>query len=160
MANYWAIAPWPSNKQLIFEQVCRYDRDHGVIAIGWDNIDVTGLSWAEVKQKVIERYPDSPGGAQALWDFYNRVQPGDIFLVKRGQKFCVGVGEVASQPWHDSKLSDERTNGLTSERRSNFIRVLWKNLHPVPFVPRHWFPRKTLTRIDPVKYIDVLERVT
>jgi hypothetical protein len=161
MTRYWAIAPWPSDEQELFERVWRYDLEHKVITIGWDQVgDPAGLSRSEFSRRYKNSIPLWPGGEHQVWNFYNEIAMGDVLFAKMGQRFCVGVGRIISRPYFDPKQGRERVGGLlTPFVRSNFIGVDWRPVDSIPV--KKWFPRKTLTEIkEPLEYPELMRLVS
>ncbi len=44
MPRIWAIYPYDSKPRKVFDQAWEYDRNHGVITIGWDVGDISDVS--------------------------------------------------------------------------------------------------------------------
>jgi hypothetical protein len=153
MVNYWAIAPWPNNEPEIFDQVWRYDQDHGTIAIRWHQLgDVSVLPLAQIEERHREIYGyESHQAAQMLWDFYNKVDLGDVVIARKGRSICVGIGRVIRAAYYDPQKGLDRLGRLSHEYRGvNFIDVAWERRGVI--LIDEMFAIKTLSNIGPEKY--------
>jgi hypothetical protein len=151
--DYWAIAPWENADTQIFDQVWRYDRDHGTIAIRWAEVgDVSKLSRSEIGKRVQEVYgPVSGAAEQMLFDFYNKIKVGDVVVARRGLKHWVGIGKVIRAAYHDLPQGQVRMNGLGSQYMGvHFIDIHWERRGMIPV--RESFTVKVLSNIGEAKY--------
>ncbi len=100
----WAIAPAEHGPKVneIFDRCWQYDRNRGVIAVGWD----------------LGRAPKDRDDLQALWEscacpiwtaaqrrmlerFWFEIQPGDWVVARAGRSLLVGVGTVEGKAFYD-----------------------------------------------------------
>jgi hypothetical protein len=153
VTNYWAIAPWPNDNAQMFDQVWRYDREHGTIAIRWHDMgDVAGLSHTQIGQRHRDVYGfDSQQAEQMIWDFYNTIQIEDFVVARRGRGFCIGIGRVVHAAYFDLRRGLDRLGGLSSPYvGASFIDVEWQRLGISPV--SELFAIKTLSNIGEAKY--------
>ena len=137
----------------MFDQVWRYDREHGTIAIRWHDMgDMAGLSRSQVGQRHREVYGfDAQQAEQMIWDFYNRVQVEDVVVARRGRSFCIGIGRVVRPACFDLRRGLDRLGGLSSPYvGASFINVEWQRLSVIPV--SELFAIKTLSNIGAAKY--------
>ncbi len=103
--RYWLYAPGENaNKWEEF-----YEK--GIIAIGWDDLgDLTQYkSRNEVKNALVAAYGgegDKKNDVSANDDFINRINIGDIIIVKRGRSQLLGYGQVTSDYYYEENDGD------------------------------------------------------
>ncbi|WP_396141642.1 AAA family ATPase [Flavobacterium sp.] len=132
--RYWLYAPGENGNK--WEEF--YEK--GIFAIGWDDLgDLTQYrSRKEIKDALLSYYGgegDKKNDVSANDDFINRINLGDIIIVKRGRSQLLGYGQVTSDYYF------EENDGEFKNRR----KVDWK-------LKGNWnvvfnLPIKTLTDI-------------
>ena len=141
--NYWLMAlggkdePWLEND-------C-YEKE--IAAIGWD--DLGDLSQYESQEDIRSHSDLGKNDSLACWQFCREMKPGDVIFVKRGVDLLVGHGEVQSCYRFDG----------TRPGYKNVRDVKWLSNHPngVQY-EQHQLPRKALTRVTEMSYLDDLKR--
>jgi predicted Mrr-cat superfamily restriction endonuclease len=127
-ATYWTIAPFNQNagEQLV-EQAWRYDREHGVIAIGWDLIksDIRAMSAQSLEKEMQKLYPNDPGAWSSLWAFYHRIKVGDYVIARTGRSTALGLGIVTSDAYRDDTRGQVRAGGPHPRFKPHFRNVQW-----------------------------------
>jgi hypothetical protein len=159
MTNYWAIAPWSNDERQIFDQVWSFDREHGTIAIRWDELgDLSRPTLAEIERRYLQVYgSSSKPAARMLWDFHNRIAFEDVVVARRGLNFAIGIGRVVRTAYFDRLKGKARLNGLASPYLgSRFIEVDWQELKTIPVSEP--FTRNTLSDIGEAKYVRLFGR--
>ena len=121
--------------------------EEGIIGIGWDALgDLRNYSnSAEIEEGLVALDPDGPrphNTALACYEFANKMQPGDLILVKRGRKQLIGFGII------DGAYSFDEDRDLNKHVRS----VDWLGKGSWSAGDR-LLPTKTLT--DITKYPDM-----
>ncbi len=97
--DYWVYAPG--------ENAYKWDEfyEKGIMAIAWDVGNLKRFkNKEEIEQKIKEVYNepfDHPNDRACLWDFANRLKPGDIVFAKRGTNEIIGRGIVESDYIYD-----------------------------------------------------------
>ncbi len=152
----WAIAPaeHERRKNETFDRCWQYDRDHGVIAVGWD----------------LGRAPEGRDDLRALWDacaseewsrshygmlerFWFDILPGDWVVARVGRSQVVGVGTVEGEAFY-------RTG--TSAWGPHMRRVHWEHAvsrtDAVPLRERA-FPLLTVCRLSEDSVADINRRL-
>lgn len=118
--RYWVIAPADYRNRDEFDRCWHYDRENGVIAIGWDlgGAPRSQEHLEELFRSTAERENWTRHGLHMLTKFWFEIQPGDRIIARAGRNRIVGIGEVQGKAYYDA---DE-------ERRtwsSNFLPVRW-----------------------------------
>lgn len=143
MVKYWSIAPYRNQRTMPgerswnvegFEQAWKYDRENGVIAIGWCEVgDLFGLSRTEIKRRYIKhRYNDMQNrgddsrGYVNLQRFWHDIEQDDRIIARYGLKRIVGVGVVTDKPFYDLEKGKLWTGGLPIRPHPNFLPVAWE----------------------------------
>jgi len=104
----WLIAPG--------EQARLWDefRDKGIVAIGWNDLgDLQKLGEkSEIAASVEASYPESGSKqvASMLYEFAERMKPGDLVVAKNGLYAVLGWGVVTSDYRHDNSGDCEYHN--------------------------------------------------
>ena len=103
--RYWLYAPG--------ENANKWDEfyEKGIIAIGWDDLgDLSQYkSRNEIKNALVAAYGgegDKKNDVSANDDFINRINIGDIIIVKRGRSQLLGYGQVTSDYYFDENDGD------------------------------------------------------
>jgi len=129
MPQYWVVAPYHADRPELWEKVWQFDLDHGLISIGWSKLgDVSQLNLDELKEAVERTYPEAAVSARRmyvrmLWDFYHKIQPGDIVVARRGTKRLAAVGTVTRSAYYERA---KNAPAVGSERAySNHLDVRW-----------------------------------
>lgn len=103
--RYWLYAPG--------ENANKWDEfyEKGIIAIGWDDLgDLSQYkSRNEIKNALVAAYGgegDKKNDVSANDDFLNRINIGDIIIVKRGRSQLLGYGQVTSDYYFEENDGD------------------------------------------------------
>ena len=144
MVRYWAMAPVEYKDKAHYYRVWQYDRDNGIITIGWDVgepesvIDLEaryGMYWPE----------ESNHGFKMLYKFWYEIRPGDRIIARAGRKRIVGVGTASAGPYVDE-------NHGRFAHGSNCLPVDWEFARERVF-PDMVFPRYTIVELDEAKFM-------
>ena len=149
MVRYWAIAPSMHKPFERFERCWQYDRDNGIIAIGWDvgapeSRDDLKRKYEEVASRMGRRDGWGQRGLQMLAKFWYEIRIGDQIIARAGRKKIVGVGTVTGQPYYDED-GDRFTWGC------NFLPVRWDSLGEKMF-PELVFPMDTIIELQETRF--------
>ena len=138
--DYWVYAPG--------ENAYKWDEfyNEGIMAIAWDVGNLKKFkNKDEIEQKIKEVYNerfDHPNDRACLWDFANRLKPGDIVFAKRGMNEIIGRGIVESDYIYD------RNQEYKHIRKVNWIdKGSW-----IFEQGNKRLPQKTLTNITYISY--------
>ena len=157
MVRYWVIAPFRNNGNdayemdwhpLGYDTVWNYDKENGVIAIGWDFGDLTGFSKETIKRKYLAEYADESRGYLSIQRFWCDISPDDRVIARRGTKKIVGVGTVTGAPIYDPDRGNFRTGGLPIWGYPNFLPVRWHLLDEFNLRVSS-LPRDTVAELKP-----------
>ena len=103
--RYWLYAPG--------ENASKWEEfyNKGFVAIGWDDLgDLTQYkSRNEIKNALVAAYGgegDKKNDVSANDDFINRINIGDIIIVKRGRSQLLGYGQVTSDYYFEENDGD------------------------------------------------------
>ena len=99
MTRYWVIAPAEYRNPDEFDRCWSYDRQNGVIAIGWDLGEAPRSQ--EHLEELFNRRAEKEGwkegwtslGLHMLRKFWFEIQPEDRIIARAGRKRIVGIGE-------------------------------------------------------------------
>ena len=131
---YWLYSPG--------EQASKWEEfyNEGIMAIGWDELG--DLENYTDRKSILDALIDNYGGGEdqrnnvsAIDDFCNKMNEGDIVIVKKGTKTLLGYGRVTSDYYFD----EERDEFLHCRQ----VKWLKKGEWNLDFT----LPRKTLTDI-------------
>lgn len=107
--QYWHYAPG-ENASMWNEF---YDK--GIIALGWDNLG--NLKQYDSRDEIEKALRTIYGGEGSKKNdisandyFYNKIQIGDIIIVKKGRKELLGYGEVTSDYYYDKDRQDYKSS--------------------------------------------------
>ena len=138
--NYWLYSP--GKGALKWEEFTK----KGIIAIGWGELgEVT--TETDVKEKMKEIWGENKtykNDALAVWQFANKMKPGDIVFAKGSLHSILGYGIVTSGYQYDKKMP---------EAYNHVHKIDWKETVEKDF-PKQ-LVQKTLTRINP--YTELVE---
>ena len=132
--HYWLYSPG--------EQASKWEEfyNEGIMAIGWDELG--DLENYTDRKSILDALIDNYGGGEdqrnnvsAIDDFCNKMNEGDIVIVKKGTKTLLGYGRVTSDYYFD----EERDEFLHCRQ----VKWLKKGEWNLDFT----LPRKTLTDI-------------
>ena len=127
MLRYWAIAPTDYSDRGAFEKIWQFDRDHDVIAIGWD---VGEPQSREDLEKKYARASEEEGwtqhGLNMLKKFWFDIRPGDRVIARAGRKRIVGIGTVRGEPYFDPESGQ-------SNEGANLLSVQWDDVEEREF---------------------------
>lgn len=103
--QYWLYAPGENARN--WEEFY----SEGIIALGWDEIgDLTQYtSRDQIKKALVDAYGgegSKKNDVSANDDFLNKIQIGDIIIVKKGRKELLGYGIVQSDYLYDENRSE------------------------------------------------------
>jgi len=131
---YWLYSPG--------EQASKWEEfyNEGIMAIGWDELgDLENYTDRKsILDALIDNYrggEDQRNNVSAIDDFCNKMNEGDIVIVKKGTKILLGYGRVTSDYYFD----EEREEFLHCRQ----VKWLKKGEWNLDFT----LPRKTLTDI-------------
>ena len=103
--HYWLYSPG--------EQASKWEEfyNEGIMAIGWDKLgDLENYTDRKsILEALINNYgggEDQPNNVSAIDDFYNgenKINIGDIIIVKRGTKTLLGYGKIISDYYFDEE---------------------------------------------------------
>lgn len=103
--QYWIYAPG--------KDAYKWDEfyEKGIVAIGWDDLgDLKKYkNRTEISKALLEAYggnKDKKNDVAANDDFANKINIGDIIIVKRGRRELLGYGEVTSEYYFDENNGD------------------------------------------------------
>ena len=131
---YWLYSPG--------EQASKWEEfyNEGIMAIGWDELG--DLENYTDRKSILDALIDNYGGGEdqrnnvsAIDDFCNKMNEGDIVIVKKGTKTLLGYGRVTSDYYFD----EERDEFLHCRQ----VKWLKKGEWNLDFT----LPRKTLTDV-------------
>lgn len=131
---YWLYSPG--------EQASKWEEfyNEGIMAIGWDELG--DLENYTDRKSILDALIDNYGGGEdqrnnvsAIDDFCNKMNEGDIVIVKKGTKTLLGYGRVTSDYYFD----EEREEFLHCRQ----VKWLKKGEWNLDFT----LPRKTLTDV-------------
>ena len=154
MPRYWVMAPVQSTPPERFDAVWQYDRDHGVISIGWEQLgDVTAITREDLAQALAAAYPDKPAATislykNMLWAFYHEMQPGDFVIARRGTRGLAGVGRIVGPATFGARRHPHVGH-------SGFIDVEWQEQPRDKSFPTAVFPMQTLTEYSEEQFLNV-----
>ena len=138
--DYWVYAPG--------ENAYKWDEfyNEGIMAIAWDVGNLKRFkNKEEIEQKIKEVYNerfDHPNDRACLWDFANRLKPGDIVFAKRGMNEIIGRGIVESDYIYDR-----------SQEYKHIRKVKWIDKGSWTYKQGNKrLPQKTLTNITYISY--------
>jgi predicted Mrr-cat superfamily restriction endonuclease len=146
-ATFWAVAPFNPEAGLV-EQTWQYDRENGVMAIGWDLIrdDIARLDEVALQLAMQRHYPGQPGGWISLWAFYHRMQVGDYVVARTGRSTALGLGRITGGAYRDDRKGQERTGGYHPWFKPHFRNVTWLSTRKEEF-PHYVFAIATVSRL-------------
>ena len=128
MTRNWVIAPYHFDRPEAFEQVWNFDRNNGVIAIGWNMGDLSDLSPEDIQNRHAEIWQDrSRVGLNQVLKFWREIQPGDRIIARGGRKKIVGIGTATGPAFYDPRKGAERIGRLVIEPYENFLPVRWES---------------------------------
>jgi restriction system protein len=159
MPRYWAISPYESAKQSIFEHAWRYDLNNNTIAVGWYRLgDTTDLDQEQLRARYAEKYPTgSTGNLNMFIRFWHAIQLGDIIVARQGTKRILAIGTVNGKPFYDPAQGQERVGQSVPENESysNFLPVTWQPFERT--FDRVVFGRRTLSSLDEHRFLELTE---
>ncbi|WP_297983717.1 MrcB family domain-containing protein [uncultured Methanobrevibacter sp.] len=139
--NYWIFAPG--------EQANNWDEQYqeGIMAIAWDIEDLKNFnSREEINEFIKKSYNDHknhPNDSLCLWEFANKIKPGDIIFAKRGSNEIIGRGYVTSDYIYDE----------TKKQYKHIRKVNWvDNGSWIYKYKNQKLPQKTLTNMSNSSY--------
>lgn len=127
MLRYWAIAPTDYGDRGEFNRCWQFDREHGVISIGWDvgephSIEDLAEKYAETA--AVEDWTQH--GLNMLKKFWFEIGPGDRVIARAGRKRIVGVGTVLGEPYFHFEDGG-------SSWGANFLPIQWDDVVEIDF---------------------------
>ena len=124
MAKIWVIAPCNYHLREEFKHIWNYDRQNGVIAIGWGIEDAHKMSREDLEAKFLEQSHWNPQDRHQVIKFYHDIQPGDRIIARGGRKKIVGIGTVTHRAFFDRKRGLKRSGDWGN--LENFLCVNWE----------------------------------
>ena len=107
MSKAWVIAPFESEYGEDYEKVWQFDKENGVISIGWHHLgDISSYSLKNLKEVA------EPHEAHMLYKFYNGIKEGDTIVARYGRSTIVGVGIVKQTAYYDAEKTVDLFNQL------------------------------------------------
>ena len=94
MVRYWVITSHHWDRPEAFEHCWKYDRSHGVIAIGWSIGNGINMSDEELGMRYDEEFPESPRDFHQVRKFWKEIRIEDRIIARGGRKAIVGIGTV------------------------------------------------------------------
>ncbi|HET8760248.1 MAG TPA: HNH endonuclease [Nitrospiria bacterium] len=162
MRRFWVIAPYDARYPDEWEQVWKYDLEHGVISIGWPALgDVSALAEDELLRLVRRTYRDYKPAAATLSSgmlhkFYHSVQRGDMLVARRGLKQLAAVGTVKGAGYYDPNKHSEPYDS-PDEAFPNHLDVQWANKPRDVVFPEIVFSIQTIYEIPQEKFLSLTE---
>ena len=145
--RYWVITPYHYDRPEEFDQCWRYDRDNGVIAIGWDLGNLANLSVEEIQVRYDYEYGDDPNSFYQVLKFWKEIQPEDRIIARAGRKRIIGFGTVQGPPYYSLEEWERRGRGIYFTTHTNFLPVCRDNITEHPF-PNQVFGIQTVTEFS------------
>ena len=128
MPKNWVMAPLEHNPRQEFNRVWEYDRQNGVISIGWS---MGGFKSPEELQRKYARNAGIEGwgkrGLSMLKKFWYEIKPGDRIIARAGRSQIVDVGEVTGAPFYDPQKGVEQ-GGPFGVFHQYFLPVQWRGI--------------------------------
>ena len=110
MPKNWVMAPYEHNSRK-FNQVWKYDRENGVISIGWN------VGYIESPEELSRTYWQDPVsnsegwgeyGLKQLTMFWSDIKPRDRIIARAGRMRIADVGTVIGTPFYDARMGVEQ----------------------------------------------------
>ncbi len=147
MVRYWIITPYHYYRPEEFDQCWHYDRNNGVIAIGWNLGNLSNLSVEAIRMRYEDEFPDEdPNSFYQVLKFWQEIQPGDRIIARAGRKRIIGLGTVQGRPYYSLEEWERRGRGIDFTTHTNFLPVRWDNIKE-HFFPDMVFGIQTVTEI-------------
>ena len=147
MAKNWIMAPFNHSERPRFDQVWNYDRENGVISIGWDLGDFGTREELQSKfGERIERNGWRKHGLAQLTLFWYEIKPGHRIIARGGTRRIVGVGTVTGPPFYSPQMKAEQGGGVFNGDHGYFLPVQWNDFERV--FPSNTFPQQTLYSVS------------
>lgn len=157
MTRYWVIAPFESKNSEVFDKVWRFDLDHNVISIGWDQVgDPSKMSHETLVEVVASAYPDRPNATKSLfvnmlWAFYHEIAIGDVVIARRGRKVLAATGKVIKTGFYAPGANPDLTT--PDNAHTNFLGVEWDNQPRNKIFTSIVFPMHSVYEISESRYL-------
>ena len=157
MPRYWLIAPFSSQNPENYEQVWKYDLEHGRLSIGWHAFgDTSDIDKETLTERVAKEFPGKPLATRSLyvnmvWSFMHDIKPGDVVLARKGRRVLAGVGKVTRSGYYAPGTNPFL--GSAPRLHSNFIDVEWSPTPREIVFESIVFPMHTVMEIDEAKYL-------
>lgn len=145
--DYWVISPGESSR--LWNQFYK----ENIIALGWDYLgDLKNYDSKEaIERSITEHRADGVrpvNDTKAVWDFYHKIQTGDVVYVKAGIKKVLARGLVTGEYYFDDEATEYK-----HRRKVDWLQVGTWELHQT-------FAQKTLTCLNPYpNFIQEIEQV-
>ena len=107
MPRIWAIYPYDSKPRKAFDQAWKYDRNHGVITMGWDLGDISGVSDDEIRRRYDKESFWEPRGYLNLQRWCT-IERGDRIITCGGRTKIIGLGTALAQPYYSPEEAKNR----------------------------------------------------
>ena len=146
MVRYWVIAPYHYDLPQAFKEAWKYDRENGVIAIGWNMGNLAELSVEEIQSRFRMEFSEELRSLHQVLKFWHGILPGDRIIARGGRRTIVGLGTVMGSAFYDPDKGIDRTGGLGIIPYEQFLPVRWENVSEHIF-PQQIFGMQTVTQI-------------
>ena len=123
MPRIWAIYPFDSKPRKAFDQAWKYDSNHGVITIGWDLGDISGVSNDEIRRRYDKGHFGEPRGYLNL-QRWSTIECGDRIIACGGRTKIIGLGTALAPPYYSP---EEAKNRMDIKHHPNVLRVQWES---------------------------------
>lgn len=158
MTRYWAISPFESSNKELFDQVWEFDLENNLISLGWHLLgDLSNLSKEEITQKYLTKYHNNSEGSisaqvNLLWNFYNKIEPGDMVIARNGRKRMTAVGKVTQRAYFCSNKNESLKVISPDNYHVHFLNVDWQESPRNKDFDQIVFGMQSLHEITPARY--------
>lgn len=128
MTKVWIIAPTDSQPLDEFQRIWSYQRDNGIVAIGWDMGDSSLLCRQQLHDKFL-KYANNYGWnsreRHQVANFWLDIRKGDYIIARRGRKHIVGIGKATCRARYERHRELQRS-GEPGDSLTSLILVDWQ----------------------------------
>ena len=155
MVRYWVMSPTAFEDREEFKRVWEYDRENGIISIGfdWHMGDATSLTLEDMANRYLEFHEQPATGhtLRQMFTFWNDIKPGDRIVARGGRKVLMGVGTVQDSPFYDPDRMKEVRAGFRCH-----LPVQWDDVAEKVF-PKLVFGMQTIYEVEETKFKELTE---